>query len=451
MGITSSKNSEIPKYPHLTLQNFPKDDDGETITLSDNRKMGYKEYHYQHVLQNPISFNQELEIENSGNSKEFIILLIPGSPSSRLFCHPKVLDSISNNNNQNNNNNNNNNDDNNNQNTVTIRLYVLERPGLGMSTFAKRNFLDFTDDIKSFCEQKNIKKCSLISYSAGGPFGLAASYVLGKPPSSLNKKGKNKGNQESKGGKGSKEGDKGNKVSKKERKKEKEDGKDRKDDIEFDSIIKKSAIISSVAPRDGPNLTSEMPIKFKLAWWLAKNAHGVLTSIAKYETNQFIRDPVKVGRESNYLVSDSETYENYPGVEEMFLVDGLEVYSRGQVDTLCWEYSLWGKDWGFKLKDIGKYNEEGSEYDEEGGDDDDDDKNKDNKDRNNDNNHDKVERKKGVKCKVWYGEKDCATTAAMGKYIAEQIEGCESHFVKEKGHLLYFEIWDEVIEWLISN
>ncbi|CAG8466340.1 4545_t:CDS:2 [Diversispora eburnea] len=321
MGITSSKNSEskIPEYPHLTLSNFPKDDDGETITLSDGRKMGYKEYHYQHVLQNPIPFNQELEIENSENSKEFIILLIPGSPSSRLFY--------------------------------------------------------FTDDIKSFCKQKNIKKCSLISYSAGGPYGLAASYVLGKPPSPLNKKGKNKENRESKGG-----------------------------DIEFDSIIKKSAIISSVAPRDGPNLTSAMPIKFKLAWWLAKNAHGVLSAIAKYETNQFIRDPVKTGRESNWLPSDIETYENYPGVEEMFLTDGLEVYSRGQVETVCWEYSLWGKDWGFKLKDI-----------------------------------------------VWYGEKDYTTTAAMGQYIAEQIEGCESHFAKERGHLLYFEIWDEVIEWLISN
>ncbi|CAG8513940.1 30219_t:CDS:2, partial [Gigaspora margarita] len=36
-----------------------------------------------------------------------------------------------------------------------IRLFVLERPGIGLLTFVKRNFIDFLNDIKEFCQQKS--------------------------------------------------------------------------------------------------------------------------------------------------------------------------------------------------------------------------------------------------------------------------------------------------------
>ncbi|CAJ0639126.1 10751_t:CDS:2 [Entrophospora sp. SA101] len=85
--------------------------------------------------------------------KEHVILLIPGLPEYRQPSSSNAP-------------------------FVTIKLYVLERPGIGLSTFANRNFLDFTEDIKEFCLKKKINHCSMIAYSAGGPYGLAAAHEL---------------------------------------------------------------------------------------------------------------------------------------------------------------------------------------------------------------------------------------------------------------------------------
>ncbi|RIA88934.1 Alpha/Beta hydrolase protein [Glomus cerebriforme] len=352
MGKFYSKQAELPEYPHLTISNFPKNE-GETITLEDGRSLGFKEYKFQHITQHPITITNDL-------NKEHIILLVPGLPGTRFFCHPQVLSSLEQ---QEQKIPNNTSTESLSSYTLNIKLYVLERPGIGLSTFAKRSFLDFTQDIKEFCDQKQIKNCSLIAYSAGGPYGLAAAYALGKSTNS-------------------------NKP-----------------------LITKAAIISSIAPYNAPNLTNKMPLKFKFAWWLTKHWTGLLSVIARMESNMAMKDPVKASREGNSDApkSDIECLENMKGVEEMFIESSLEMYSRGQVETECYEYSLWGKDWGFQLNEIGG----------------------------------------GVKCKVWHGEDDRGTTISMGKYIAVQVPGCEANFVEEKGHLLYFEIWNDVIDWLV--
>ncbi|CAI2162473.1 58_t:CDS:1 [Funneliformis geosporum] len=353
MGVFNSKQPELPEYPHLNISNFPKSE-GETITLKDGRLLGFKEYKFQHITSHPIA--------NDFN-KEHVILLIPGLPSSRFFCHPQVLASLP----KNPNNFSSHNDDSlSDNNTLNIKLYVLERPGIGLSTFIKRSFLDFSQDISEFCDQKQITNCSLIAYSAGGPYGLAAAYAIGKPSSNSNK-----------------------------------------------PLITKAAIISSIAPYNAPSLTIHMPWKLKFAWWLTKNGVGLLSAIARMESNTAIKDPVKANRIglSTGPLSDLKCVESVEGVEEMFIESSLEMYSRGQIETECYEYSLWGKDWGFQLNEICG----------------------------------------GVKCKIWHGEEDSGTTVSMGKYIAEQIPGCESSFVEEKGHLLYFEIWNDVIEWLVTS
>ncbi|GBB95895.1 hypothetical protein RclHR1_02640009 [Rhizophagus clarus] len=349
---TKSRSAkELPVYPNLTISNFPKSE-GETITLEDGRSLGFKEYNFIHMTQHPIT---------NDLNKEHVILLIPGLPCTRYFCHPQVLSSLE----QDQKNFDNMSTESLNSYILQIKLYVLERPGIGLSTFAKRSFLDFSQDIEEFCEQKKIENCSLIAYSAGGPYGLATAYSLGKSTNNSNK-----------------------------------------------PLITKAAIISSIAPYNAPNLTSNMPLKFRFAWWLTKNWTGLLSLIARMESNAVMRDPVKASRDglSNAPKSDIECIENMKGVEEMFIESALEMYSRGQVETECYEYSLWGKDWGFQLNEIGG----------------------------------------GVKCKVWHGEEDSGTTISMGKYIALQIPGCEASFVEEKGHLLYFEIWNDVIDWLVT-
>ncbi|CAG8701139.1 3717_t:CDS:2 [Cetraspora pellucida] len=351
MGSSTSK----VKYPHLVVSNFPITNDGETITLSDGRLLGYKEYKFFHTL---------TDNTKSLRGQEFVILSIPGTPGSRFFTHPSLLSKE--------NDNNLDSDENDNENKALIRLIVLERPGIGLSTSAKRNFIDFSNDIKELCQQKNIKKFSLMAYSAGGPFGLAAAYSLGKQNDNLN-----------------------------------------------GPTISKVAIISSVAPYDTPNATNKMDWKLKFAWWLAKNSPSILSIVAHLEAKFALKNPVKASCEIQLLgpSADKEVYEKFPEIEELFVKSILEMYTRGQVETACWEYSLWGKYWGFNLKDIGKG----------------------------------IDGNPGVRCKVWHGEEDYGCTIDMGKYIADQIEGCEACFVKNLGHMLYFTAWDDIIDWCIMD
>ncbi|CAJ0840254.1 15246_t:CDS:2 [Entrophospora sp. SA101] len=342
MGNSNSKTT-LPTYPNLLIENFPKDN-GESITLSDDRKLGYMEYNFKHYYDEKLINPKE---------KEHVILLIPGLPEYRQPSSSNAP-------------------------FVTIKLYVLERPGIGLSTFANRNFLDFTEDIKEFCLKKKINHCSMIAYSAGGPYGLAAAHELGV----VNNKDKNPSEL---------------------------------------PLIKKLATISSTAPYSAPNITTSMPWKLKIAWWLTKNCSALLSYIARMEASNALKDPVKSLREgsSNGPVADKEIIETFPGVEPLFIESILEMYTRGQVETECWEYSLWGKDWGFELKNIGK-NKHREHHDDDGDD-----------------------SSSRVKCKAWHGEGDIGTTVEMSKYIAEQIEGCESSFVEKQGHLLYFTIWYE--------
>ncbi|KAF0554412.1 Alpha/Beta hydrolase protein [Gigaspora margarita] len=170
------------------------------------------------------------------------------------------------------------------------------------------------------------------------------------------------------------------------------DGK-QNDDINGPTISK-LAIISSVAPYDAPNSTDKMDWKLKFAWLLAKNSPSLLSIIARLEAKFALSNPVKASCEIQLLgpPADKEVYEKLPEIEELFVKSILEMYTRGQVETAFWEYGLWGKDWGFKLSDTGKEKDGNIE----------------------------------VRCKVWHGEEDYGCTIAMDKYIADQIEGCES-------------------------
>ena len=73
---------------------------------------------------------------------------------------------------------------------------------------------------------------------------------------------------------------------------------------------------------------------------------------------------------------------------------------------MAYELSLWGKPWGFSLREIPS---------------------------------DKV-------C-IWHGSLDNGTTIAMGKYIASEI-GCKLVEFPDRGHMLLFTILDDVIAWI---
>ncbi|CAG8838515.1 28124_t:CDS:2, partial [Gigaspora margarita] len=188
-----------------------------------------------------------------------------------------------------------------------------------------KEILLFSNDIQKFCQQKNIKKFSLMAYSAGGPFGLSAAYSLGKQNDDIN-----------------------------------------------GPTISKLAIISSVAPYDAPIRQIKWIGNLNL---LAKNSPSLLSIIARLEAKFALSNPVKASCEIQLLgpLADKEV---------------------GQVETAFWEYGLWGKV-GFKLSNTGKEKDGNIE----------------------------------VRCKVWYGEEDYGCTIAMGKYIADQIEGFGTYII----------------------
>src|SRR5690349_7648741 len=76
--------STYPKnmqYSSLDALNFPKNE-GETIQLKDGRVIGYKEYHFYH------------QFTKKPQRQLRPVLLIPGLPGTRFFCHPNVIDSL---------------------------------------------------------------------------------------------------------------------------------------------------------------------------------------------------------------------------------------------------------------------------------------------------------------------------------------------------------------------
>lgn len=452
----------LPEYEELIPSHYPRLQ-GDVITLADDRVFGFQEYRFWHEIKNSETSSDKASsqeatagpaTEPAKENEELVVFMIPGLPGSRFFHHPDLFSKaaippfeddedqppkregshsrtgsahlLSGSSSQHSrsrtslhagvSHSRSASASNSDSNKRLVRLFVLERPGIGLSTFAQRQFLDFADDVREFCRHKNITRASLIAYSAGGPFGLAVAHALGQPTASPTES----------------------------------------------PLIVKAAIISSTAPHTAPGLYKNMPLKFKFAWFLAKYAPGLLARLANMEAKKSLKDPIKASRDalSDACPADREYFEKHPETERMFLESTLEMYTRGQVATECWEYSLWGKDWGFRLEEIG--GREGKE--EIGGPEKTgsksgsaskidvrsvlsgkSSKSKESKDSRSAS---RIDDGNGVKVKVWHGEQDGGTTIAMGKYIASHIPGCESSFVANKGHYLYFEIWNEVLDWI---
>lgn len=49
---------------------------------------------------------------------------------------------------------------------------------------------------------------------------------------------------------------------------------------------------------------------------------------------------------------------------------------------------------------------------------------------------------------IYHGKLDVGTTIEMGEYLHQQIKNSKAIFSENKGHLFFFDIWDEVIETL---
>lgn len=110
--------------------------DNETFLLPDNRQLGYSKY---------------------GDPDGQPVLFFHGIPGSRLQRNPdiSIFDDLS------------------------ICIYALDRPGVGLSTYQKnRTIINWADDVKVFCEGMGLRTYNIIGISSGAPYALVCGLKL---------------------------------------------------------------------------------------------------------------------------------------------------------------------------------------------------------------------------------------------------------------------------------
>jgi pimeloyl-ACP methyl ester carboxylesterase len=114
---------------------YPSNHPGLSITLKHGRRLGYAEY---------------------GDPHGKPVLYFPGTPSSRLL--PPPIEATA---------------------AFGARLFVLERPGYGLSDFQKRRqLLDWPDDVASFADSLGLDRFPVVGVSGGGPYAAACAFKL---------------------------------------------------------------------------------------------------------------------------------------------------------------------------------------------------------------------------------------------------------------------------------
>jgi pimeloyl-ACP methyl ester carboxylesterase len=110
-----------------------------TMTLPDNRTLGYATY-------------------GSTSPSDPVIFLFHGMPGSRI-CGRSWNQLCA---------------------RIGARLIAIDRPGCGLSTFADRSLADWPSDVTSLADHISIPRFSIIGASGGGPFALACARFIPK-------------------------------------------------------------------------------------------------------------------------------------------------------------------------------------------------------------------------------------------------------------------------------
>eukprot|EP00732_Lithocolla_globosa_P001238 Lithocolla_globosa_v1_NODE_581_length_3686_cov_8.608097.p2 type:complete len:401 gc:universal NODE_581_length_3686_cov_8.608097:2316-3518(+) len=123
------------------LNDIERSNTGSFITLKDGRKLGYAQYGW------PVNPHNTL-------------LLFHGTPGSRHFLLPSWEWACI---------------------EAQVCVYVLERPGFGLSTpQPDRTLASFVDDVTEFVETLSIQRYVVLGYSAGAPYAAACALLI--PP-----------------------------------------------------------------------------------------------------------------------------------------------------------------------------------------------------------------------------------------------------------------------------
>jgi len=246
--------------------------------------------------------------------------------------------------------------------------------------------IDFAKDIEEIADKMNIEHYGIIGYSAGGPFALASLYHSHKRifGSAIISSIAPRKSLEKKSDKRSTQ-----------RESTPESGKEEiKDERELEDHTTPS------------HFPKEMPALFKFAWWCSSNSQWILRMGIQANYDDYAKDPAKTAKhEWSYCKEDSKFYEENIEVQKLFLTSALENVARKQHDNEFYEWTLFAGHWGFELKDIQSKN-----------------------------------------ITIYHGRNDRGCTIHMGKYLYNNIPNSRKKFVEAKGHLLIFEIWNEILQ-----
>uniref|UniRef100_A0A7S2Y298 AB hydrolase-1 domain-containing protein n=1 Tax=Fibrocapsa japonica TaxID=94617 RepID=A0A7S2Y298_9STRA len=256
--------SEFQEFEDLNPNFFPKTD-GKTISLPDGRCIGYAVFGQQE--QSKIVLD---------------VLFIPGDPGYR-FSFPKTHheESV----------------------RAGLRVFVLERPGSGLST-PKEDFtlLSVAADFKQAAERLGLLRYAVVGYSAGGPFALAC------------------GAQEPR------------------------------------DQISSITLISSVGPPETPNIYKNMALTFRLGWWSIKHWQWGVRQFTKMESANFADHPRQSLREQFHIYDHDTDFARYTedeNVEKLFLEAALDHASRPHTEEAQIHMLLqFGKPWGFDFAEF---------------------------------------------------------------------------------------------------
>eukprot|EP01105_Mastigella_eilhardi_P005772 TRINITY_DN1747_c0_g1_i1.p2 TRINITY_DN1747_c0_g1~~TRINITY_DN1747_c0_g1_i1.p2 ORF type:complete len:181 (+),score=48.18 TRINITY_DN1747_c0_g1_i1:670-1212(+) len=167
----------------------------------------------------------------------------------------------------------------------------------------------------------------------------------------------------------------------------------------------------------------------KMSYFVASHVRPLLHLASRFETYD---RPAKVKKDFAELSQyDRHVVNTQPDIVDIFVRCGVDNLHNapGVLDTQEHEYVLMTNDWGFSLADIVAVSHkeeaeyEGKEADEKRG----------------------KEESEGMRVCVWTGLDDGGCAYGMANFIANSIPGASRHFIKHKGHLMLFEVWDKLL------
>ncbi len=180
--------------------------------------------------------------------------------------------------------------------TKRCRLFGIDRPGMGLSTFNRQGtLLSWANDITELANSLGISKFSIIAHSGGAPFALACGYALPQRVSHI-------------------------------------------------------ALVSGMPPTTLPEAVVDMQLGFRVINMLVRNVPGFPRLLMYLQKNILLKPAIFERIMQQMPIIDREIFKHL-NIKERLLMASKEAFCQG-ITGAAYEFRLITKKWGFNLEDI---------------------------------------------------------------------------------------------------